>query len=78
MIQWGTVSVNNSTYTKVPILAMTSYNVFITGEDLTNSIGGKGYLGYVNQLNPTYFYLSMSDIDFDHYTVSVQWMAIGY
>lgn len=57
---------------------MTSYNVLITGKDLTNSVGGKGYLGYVNELHNTYFYLSMSDMYFDHFPVAAQWFAFGY
>lgn len=57
---------------------MSSYNVFITGKDLSNSSDGKGYLGYVNNLNPTYFYLSMADIEFSHYPIAVQWFVIGY
>ena len=57
---------------------MTSYNVFITGKDLSNSTSGRGYLGYVSQLNSEYFYFSMSDVAFNHYPVSVQWIAIGY
>ena len=77
--QYGEEIVNNSTYTKTSLaISMTSYKVYVTYRDTNNVSGGKGYLGYVNKLNSTYFYLNASDMDYAHYPVGVQWQVIGY
>ncbi len=47
-------------------------------KNTTNNSGGKGYFGYINNFNSTYFKCSISDTEFDHYPVNIQWFAIGY